>query len=240
MNNLKESHKLISIIIPCYNESKTIKDILLKVKNADTIGLKKEIVVVDDCSTDNTKSLLRKYESQKGYKIIFHKKNTGKGGALKTGFLKSTGDLVIVQDADLEYDPNEYKLLIKEMFTGNYDVVYGSRYLGGKKHFALYRWHFIVNKFLTGFSNMFTKFKLTDMETCYKLFKGDLIRGLALGLESKRFGFEPEITAKLSKRNVKLKEVAISYHGRNYNEGKHIKWTDGVKAVFEIIKYNLK
>lgn len=235
----KTIFKKISIIVPCYNESKTIEKILLKINKSDTLGLIKEVIVIDDCSTDSTRSILTKYKNISGHVIVFHDKNTGKGGALKTGFLKSSGDLVIVQDADLEYDPNEYKLLISEMVSGKYDVVYGSRYLGGKAHFALYSWHYLVNRFLTNFSNCFTRFRLTDMETCYKLFRGDLIRDLAPGLESMRFGFEPEITAKLSKRNVRLKEIPISYFGRNYKEGKHIKWTDGVKAVFEILKYNL-
>jgi glycosyltransferase involved in cell wall biosynthesis len=232
--------KKISIIVPCYNESRTIVEILDKVYEADTLGLEKEIIIVDDGSKDGTRKILGKYKKKNGFKIIFHKNNTGKGGALKTGFLQSTGDLVIVQDADLEYDPNEYVLLIKPMIKGNYDVVYGSRYLDNKPHRALYFWHSLVNKSLTAFSNLLTGLKLTDMETCYKMFRGEIIRELAPNLESKRFGFEPEITAKLAHRkNIKFFEVGISYNGRDYKGGKHIDWKDGVKAVLEIIKYNV-
>lgn len=230
----------ISIIIPCYNESRTIQEIINRVLRADTLGLKKEIIIVDDCSKDKSREILKKYINKKGFKIVFHDKNIGKGGALKTGFLRSTGDLVIVQDADLEYDPDEYALLIEPMISGSYDVVYGSRYLNNKAHKALYSWHSAVNKFLTVFSNLLTGLRITDMETCYKLFRGDLIRSLAPNLESKRFGFEPEITAKLAHRkNVRFFEVGISYNGRDYKEGKHINWKDGVKAVIEIIKYNI-
>jgi len=231
--------KKISIIVPCYNESRTIAKILDKVSKADTLGLKKEIIVVDDGSKDGTRKILEKYRKRKGFIIIFHENNTGKGGALKTGFLESTGDLVIVQDADLEYNPDEYKLLMNPIIDKNYDVVYGSRYRG-MSHKALYSWHSLVNKSLTAFSNLLTGLKLTDMETCYKMFKGEIIRELATNLESKRFGFEPEITAKLAHRkNIKFFEVGISYNGRDYREGKHIDWRDGVKAVLEIIKYNV-
>lgn len=232
--------KKISIVIPCYNESKTIEELLNRVLKADTLDLEKEIIVVDDGSIDGTKSILEKYKEIYNFKIIFHKKNQGKGGALKTGFLESTGDIVLVQDGDLEYDPDEYSMLIEPILKEKADVVYGSRFMGGKPHRVVYYWHSVMNNFLTTFSNMLTNINLTDMETCYKIFRGDLIRKLAPKLISKRFGFEPEITARLAKiKDIRFYEVGVSYYGRTYDEGKHIKWTDGLKAVWEIIKYNI-
>ena len=233
-------YKKLSIVIPCYNESKTIEELIAKVLTADSCGLKKEIIIVDDGSKDGTRDILEKYKKKKDFKIIFHKKNSGKGGALKTGFAQTTGDVVLIQDADLEYDPNEYPLLLEPIILDKADVVYGSRFLGGRPHRVVYYWHSVMNSFLTIFSNMMTNINLTDMETCYKVFKGDIIRKNAPNLKSQRFGFEPEITAKLSKvKDIRFYEVGVSYYGRTYDEGKHINWFDGIKAIWEIIKYNV-
>lgn len=230
----------LSIVIPCYNEAKSIAELLKKVEMADSLGLKKEIVIVDDCSKDGTRDILTKLKNKDGYKIFFHKKNTGKGGALKTGFTGSSGDIVIIQDADLEYDPNEYPLLLEPIISDRADVVYGSRFMGDRPHRVVYYWHAVMNNMLTTFSNMMTNINLTDMETGYKVFRGDIIRKIAPQLESNRFGFEPEITARLSKvKDLRFFEVGVSYYGRTYDEGKHINWTDGVKAIWEIIKYNV-
>lgn len=232
--------KTLSIVIPCYNEANTIIDLLNRVQNADSLKLTKEIIIVDDGSKDNTKKLLENFKNKKGYKVIFHKKNQGKGAALKTGFSISSGDIVIVQDADLEYDPNEYPLLLEPILANKADVVYGSRFMGSRPHRVVYYWHSVVNKLLTTFSNMLTNINLTDMETCYKVFRGDIIRKITVELDSKRFGFEPEVTARLSKiKGIRFYEVGISYYGRTYDEGKHINWVDGVKTIWEIIKYNI-
>jgi len=233
-------YKKLSVVIPCYNESKTIEELIGKVMSADSCDLEKEIIIVDDGSKDGTRDILNKFKSKKNFKIIFHKKNTGKGGALKTGFKVSTGDIVLIQDADLEYDPSEYPLLLQPILDNQADVVYGSRFLGGRPHRVVYYWHSVMNNFLTTFSNMLTNINLTDMETCYKVFKGDIIRKITPSLKSQRFGFEPEITARLSKvKDIRFYEVGISYYGRTYDEGKHINWIDGVKAIWEIIKYNV-
>jgi len=232
--------KKLSIVIPCYNESRTIEVLLSKVLKADTLGLTKEIIIVDDHSTDGCREILKKYQNQPGFIIYFQPKNQGKGSALKKGFQLSTGDIVLIQDADLEYDPNEYPLLLEPIISDRADVVYGSRFLGSKPHRVVYYWHSVMNNFLTTFSNMLTNINLTDMETCYKVFKGDIIRKLASNLDSQRFGFEPEITARLAKiKNIRFYEVGISYYGRTYEEGKHINYLDGLKAVWQIIKYNL-
>lgn len=234
------SYKTLSVVIPCYNEKNTIEELLKLVLLADSCGLKKEIIIVDDGSKDGTRDILEKYKKKKGFKIIFHKKNSGKGGALKTGFAETTGDIVLIQDADLEYDPSEYPVLLSPIIENRADVVYGSRFMGGRPHRVVYYWHSVMNSFLTTFSNMMTNINLTDMETCYKVFRGDIIRKIAQNLESQRFGFEPEITARLSKvKDVRFYEVGISYYGRTYDEGKHINWKDGIKAVWEIIKYNV-
>lgn len=237
--------KKISIIIPVYNEGRYIKSVLNKVIKSNTLGLKKEIVVIDDGSTDNTQNVIKQYLIRnKNNKIRIlnfkFKKNLGKGIALKTGFLESTGDIVVVQDADLEYSPNDYKNLLDPFLNNDADVVYGSRFISSQPHRVLYFWHYVVNVFLTLLSNMLTNINLTDIETGYKAFNGKLIRSLAKKLKSKRFGFEPEITAKISKiQNLKIYEVGISYSGRTYTEGKKIGWKDGFLAIFEIIKYNL-
>lgn len=231
----------ITIIIPCYNEESTLKKVLQKVLESDTLSLKKEIIVVNDKSTDNTEKILQKFKNNKEIKILSLAKNTGKGGAVKTGLLQSTGDIVIIQDADFELDPSEYPSLIGPIIEGKADIVYGSRFLSGRPHSVISYQGFVKNKLLTILSNIFTNLNLTDMETCYKVFKGEIVRKIAPTLESKRFGFEPEITARLAKiKGIKFYEVPISYIERNYNEGKHIQWTDGIKAVMEIIKFNIK
>jgi glycosyltransferase involved in cell wall biosynthesis len=236
--------KTLSIIIPAYNEKEFIERTIEKVLRADTLGLKKEIIVIDDGSTDGTKKILKKIEKiykNKYLKIIYKNKNDGKGAALKVGFLQSKGDIVLIQDADLEYNPDDYPRLLLPFLTNDADVVYGSRFISDKPHRVLYFWHYLGNLFLTFFSNALTNLNFTDIETGYKAFKGNLIRKIASTLESKRFGFEPEITAKIAKiKGLKIYEVGISYWGRTYEEGKKINWVDGVKAFWEIIKYHFK
>jgi Glycosyltransferases involved in cell wall biogenesis len=233
---------VLSIIIPVYNEANTVHLILDKVKDVKLLNnLSKQIIIVNDASTDTTAEKLQEYKDHNTdtpIQIYHHEVNKGKGAALHTGIEKATGDYLIIQDADLEYDPMEYNVLLKPMIEGFADVVYGSRFMGGKPHRILFFWHSVGNKFLTGLSNAFTNLNLTDMETCYKLFKRDIIQGLHL--KEKRFGFEPEVTAKISKiKNIKIYEVGISYYGRSYSEGKKINWRDGFRAIYCIIKYNL-
>lgn len=223
---------LLSVIIPAYNEIEFIDEILRKVRETP---YEKEIVIVDDCSTDGTREYLKKLDGP-GIKTIFHEKNQGKGAALKVGMAAATGDIVLVQDADLEYDPREYPVLLKPILEGKADVVYGSRFLGGP-HRVLYFWHYVGNTAITLLSNMFTNLNLTDMETCYKVFRREVIKGITI--ESKRFGVEPEITAKVAKGKWRIFEVPISYYGRTYEEGKKITWRDGVRAVFTIVKFNV-
>lgn len=236
--------KTVSIIIPVYNEEKFIAETILKVLSSDTLKLKKELVIVDDGSSDNSKVKIQKaklkLKNQKLIKTIFKKKNEGKGAALKDGILKSTGDIVLVQDADLEYDPSDYPMLLGPFLKRGADVVYGSRFISDRPHRVLYFWHSVINKGLTMFSNMLTNLNLTDMETGFKVFKGDLIRSVSKNLKTKRFGFEPEITARIAKlKNIKIYEVGISYAGRTYQEGKKIGWKDGVAAIWEVIYFNL-
>lgn len=230
----------LSIIIPCHNEENTIEELLDRVFKAKSAGLKKEIIVVNDASTDNSKNILERVQKRTKFQLINHLNNHGKTAALKTGILKSTGDIVLIQDADLEYDPNDYEKLLRPILIDKADVVYGSRFMGGNPHRVVYYWHSVMNKFLTTLSNMMTNINLTDMETCYKVFKGDIIRPLSHKIQSNNFGFEPEITAKLAKiKKIRIYEVGISYYGRTYAEGKHINWKDGLMAIYEIFKFNL-
>lgn len=229
----KEARRLkLSVIIPVYNEAKTIEEILRRVQAVE-LGLEKEIIVVDDGSTDGTRAILEGFTSP-SIRVIFHTKNQGKGAALQTGFAAATGDILLVQDADLEYDPREYPKLLEPILDGRADVVYGSRFLGGP-HRVLLFWHYLGNRILTTFSNMVSNLNLTDMETCYKVFRKDVFQRLKL--KSKRFGFEPEITVKLAKLKCRVYEVPISYSGRDYAEGKKITWKDGLAAIFHILRY---
>jgi glycosyltransferase involved in cell wall biosynthesis len=225
-----------SIVIPCFNEIQTIDTILARVLAAP-LPCEREVILVDDCSTDGTRAHLRNCKPSNEVKLILHEVNRGKGAALRTGFSHATGDVILIQDADLEYDPNEYTKLLCPILNNQADIVYGSRFIGGESHRVLYFWHAVGNRFLTMLSNMFTNLNLTDMEVCYKVFRRELLEKLEL--QEDRFGFEPEFTAKISRLDCVIYEVGISYYGRTYQEGKKINWRDGVRAVYVILKYGL-
>jgi glycosyltransferase involved in cell wall biosynthesis len=228
----------LSIVIPVYNEESTITNIVERVYAVELDGISKEVICVNDCSTDGTADAIEAMATRfKNLRVIQHEYNQGKGAALASGFRECTGDWVIVQDADLEYDPEEYKLLLEPLLRDKADVVYGSRFLGGGMHRVVYYWHYMGNRFLTTMSNMLTNINLTDMETCYKLFRREILEQIRI--EESRFGFEPEITAKISRMNCRIYEVGISYYGRTYEEGKKIGWRDGYRAMWCILKYNL-
>jgi glycosyltransferase involved in cell wall biosynthesis len=228
----------LSIIIPVFNEEKTIEEVVNTVLSVDVLGLKKELIIVDDGSTDRTAEILAKIV-KKNIKIFTHDQNQGKGAALKTGFNIATGDIVLIQDADLEYDPKDYQKMLKPIIDKKASVVFGSRFVGGNPHRVLYFWHYIANKVLTTFSNMLTNLNLTDMEVCYKVFTKDVIESITPKLESSGFGIEAEITAYVTKLKVPIYEVGISYYGRTYEEGKKINWKDGFITLWKIIKYNI-
>jgi glycosyltransferase involved in cell wall biosynthesis len=232
----------LSIIVPAYNEAPTIHKILDKLQAVTLLnGIEKEVVIVNDCSSDNTEDSIQNYIKQNpAFPILYrkHEKNKGKGAALHTGIKEATGDVIVIQDADLEYDPNEFNILLRPIIDEVADVVYGSRFMGGKPHRILFFWHTIGNRFLTTLSNMFTNLNLTDMETCYKMFRSEVIKSLIL--KEERFGFEPEVTCKMSRYpNVRIYEVGISYYGRTYLEGKKIGWRDGCWAIWCVLKYAL-
>ena len=225
---------ILSVIIPCFNEVKTLNELLAAVKECGVEDL--EIIIVDDCSTDGTRELLKSLNDDT-IKVFYHDFNKGKGAALRTGFKSATGDICIVQDADLEYDPKEFPLLLDPIIKNKADVVFGSRFQSGRPHRVVYFWHRIGNGVLTLLSNFFTDLNLSDMETCYKAFRTEVIK--SIDIKENRFGFEPEITAKISKMDLRIYEVGISYYGRTYDEGKKIGWKDGVRAIYCILKYNI-
>ena len=248
------SHLMLSVIIPVYNERDTIHDILARVK---AVPVRKEIVLVDDCSQDGTREMLKQLEDQERAQlaelsaaglplpetnritVVYHEKNRGKGGAVRTGFAASRGDIVLIQDADLEYDPAEYPRLLRPIVEGQADVVFGSRFLGDQPHRVLYFWHYVANKMLTTLSNCFSNLNLTDMETCYKLFRREVIDDIAPRLKQERFGIEPELAARVARAGYRVYEISVSYSGRTYEQGKKIGWRDGVKALWCIVRYGV-
>lgn len=230
--------KTLSVIIPVFNEKNTIREIIKRVEAVRLPGLEKELIVVDDGSTDGTREILNDL-NRSSLRIFFQEKNQGKGAAVRRGFAEATGDFVIIQDADLEYDPQEYPLLLEPLLDGRADAVFGSRFMGHRPHRVLFFWHYVGNKLLTTLSNMFTNLNLTDIEVCYKAFTRDALLSFRSELTSNRFGIEPELTARVSKKRLRIYEVGISYSGRTYAEGKKIGWKDGVAALWAIIKFNV-
>lgn len=224
----------LSVIVPIYNEVETLEAVVARVQ---AVPFDKEIILVDDCSTDGTREKAAELERAENVRLFLHEKNQGKGAALRTGFANHQGDIVIIQDADMEYDPAEYARLVPPILEDKADVVYGSRFIGGRSHRVLFFWHMVGNRFLTLLSNMFTNLNLTDMETCYKVFRSEIVKKITI--QEDRFGFEPEITAKIAKLRCRVYEVGISYSGRTYEEGKKIGWRDGMSAVRCILKYNI-
>ncbi len=231
--------KTLSIVIPVYNEKNTIFTMLDCIEKNKLPGISYEIIIIDDASTDGTREKIESLAGKPRYRLFFHDKNKGKGAAIRLGFANATGDFIIIQDADLEYSPAEYGSMITPLVSGEADVVYGSRFVGDKPHRVLFFWHYLANKFLTSLSNIFTNLNLTDMETCYKAFTMKALRSFASELKSNRFGIEPEITALVAKKKLRIYEVGISYSGRTYEEGKKINWKDGFSALWSIIKFNL-
>ncbi len=229
--------KTLSVIIPAYNECKTIKKVIQSVESVHIPDFRKEIIIVDDYSTDGTREILRELPQQ--YKVLYHSENRGKGAALRTGFASATGDYIVIQDADLEYNPEDFSVLLEPLLAGNADVVYGSRFVGNRPHRVLFFWHYVGNKLLTVYSNMMTDLNLTDMETCYKMFSRKAMDAILPELKSNRFTIEPEITARVAKKKLRVYEVGISYHGRTYAEGKKIGWKDGFSAIWAIFKFNV-
>ncbi len=233
---------LLSVVIPVYNEERTLRNLVDRVR---AVPIRKELLLVDDCSKDRSREILEELERESGddpdnrIRVAFHEKNTGKGGALQTGFGMAQGDIVIIQDADLEYDPGEFPRLLQPIIEGKADVVYGSRFLGDQPHRVLYYWHYLGNKLLTTLSNCFSNLNLTDMETCYKVFKREVIQDILPTLKQNRFGIEPELTAKIARRNCRVYELSISYSGRTYEEGKKIGWKDAFKALWCIVRYGI-
>src|SRR3989338_6516460 len=231
--------KTLSVIIPVYNERSTIQKILAAVERQSISKVSFEIIIIDDCSTDGTREILKELEKTGRYRIFLQEKNQGKGAAVRLGLSKSTGDFAIIQDADMEYNPEEYGTMIQPLLSGEADVVFGSRFAGGKPHRVLFFWHYVGNRTLTALSNMFTNLNLSDMETCYKAFTKQVLQKIVPELRSNRFGIEPEITARVAKHRFRIYEVGISYFGRTYEEGKKIGWKDGFSALWAIIRYNL-
>jgi glycosyltransferase involved in cell wall biosynthesis len=230
-----QSQPLLSVVIPCFNERATIASIIDRVRSQAIKDL--EVIVVDDCSRDGTRELLTQLCPRLGVRLLLHDQNMGKGASLRTGFREARGRIVVIQDADLEYNPGEYSLLIDPILRGEADAVFGSRFMGGRPHRVVYFWHMLGNKFLTLLSNMLTNINLTDMETCYKALRRELLEKISI--EENRFGIEPEITSKLARSGARIYEVGISYYGRTYEEGKKVGWKDGLRAVYAILKYNL-